>query len=457
MPSTPSQLRSLPAVHRLTADPLLARYAAALGAGTVKRAIERELDAARALAMRDDRVPPFEAIRDAVARALAQHENEGLLPVLNGTGIVLHTNLGRAPLAAEALAAIEEVASGYSNLEFDLESGARGSRYARVNDLIRETTGAEDALVVNNCAAAMLLILQTLAKDREVVVSRNQLVEIGGGFRLPEVLERSGARLVEVGTTNRVRISDFERAVSANTAIFLRSHASNYRLEGFVEDVAPAELAALGGRVGVPVVEDLGSGAIVDLERFGLAHERTVSEALRDGCALVAFSGDKLLGGPQAGIIVGRSARIARLRTNPLLRALRVDKATLAALGATLRLYLNSDDIRRIPIYGMLAASKDSLAARARALVSRIDEALVPSVAPTQAYAGGGSLPGAALPSVAVALSPRDTDAFARRARTGRPALVGRVEGGRFLIDLRTIPPQRDDDVAAAVARAFAS
>ncbi len=196
MPSTPSQLRSLPAVHRLTADPLLARYAAALGAGTVKRAIERELDAARALAMRDDRVPPFEAIRDAVARALAQYENEGLLPVLNGTGIVLHTNLGRAPLAAEALAAIEEVASGYSNLEFDLESGARGSRYARVNDLIRETTGAEDALVVNNCAAAMLLILQTLAKDREVVVSRNQLVEIGGGFRLPEVLERSGARLV---------------------------------------------------------------------------------------------------------------------------------------------------------------------------------------------------------------------------------------------------------------------
>jgi L-seryl-tRNA(Ser) seleniumtransferase len=446
-------LKSLPAVHRLTADPLLARYAAALGAGTVKRAIERELDAARALAMRDEGVPPFEAIRDAVARALAHRENEGLLPVLNGTGIVLHTNLGRAPLAAEALAAIEKVAAGYSNLEFDLESGSRGSRYARVNDLIRETTGAEDALVVNNCAAAMLLILQTLAKDRDVVVSRNQLVEIGGGFRLPEVLERSGAHLVEVGTTNRVRIADFERAVSAKTAMFLRSHASNYRIEGFVEDVPAADLAALGRRAGVPLIEDLGSGALVDLERFGLAHERTVGEAIRDGCALVAFSGDKLLGGPQAGIIVGSSALIARLRTNPLLRALRVDKATLAALAATLALYLAPEGIRRIPIYAMLASTPEALAKRASLLAIQIDPQLDPEGIETHAYVGGGSLPGTELPSFALSLAPRDTDAFALRARTGRPALVGRVEAGRFLIDLRTIPPERDDDVVQAIAR----
>ena len=438
----------------MTADPLLARYAAALGATTLKRAIERELDAARALARRAERVPPFEAIRDAVARALSQRENEGLIPVLNGTGIILHTNLGRAPLAAEAIAAIGEVAGAYSNLEFDLESGTRGSRYARVNDLIRETTGAEDALVVNNCAAAMLLILQTLANDREVIVARNQLVEIGGGFRLPDVLERSGAQLVEVGTTNRVRIGDFERAVSPNTALFLRSHASNYRIEGFVEDVPADALSALGRRVGVPVVEDLGSGALVGLERFGLAHERTVMEALDDGCTLVAFSGDKLLGGPQAGVIVGKSAPIARLRTNPLLRALRVDKATLAALGATLRLYLSPEGVTRVPIFAMLAASSAELSARASALAAHVDRALSPQVLETHAYVGGGSLPGTAVPSIALSLGPTGVDDFARRARTGRPALVGRVESGRFLIDIRTIPPDRDGDVLAAVQRA---
>ncbi|MGH7715022.1 MAG: L-seryl-tRNA(Sec) selenium transferase, partial [Vulcanimicrobiaceae bacterium] len=273
----------MPAVHRLTADPLLARYAVSLGAGTVKRAIERELDSMRTLALREDRTPSYDAIRDSVARMLAHQEIEGLVPVLNGTGIVLHTNLGRAPLAPEGLEAIAQIAGGYNNLEFDLESGERGSRYERSRNLIRETTGAEDGLVVNNCAAAMLLILQALATGREVIVARNQLVEIGGGFRLPEVLERSGARLVEVGTTNRVRLSDYEHAITPRTAMFLRSHGSNYRIEGFVEDVAVEELAKLGRRVGVPVIEDLGSGALVDLRRFGLAHERMVSEAIGDG------------------------------------------------------------------------------------------------------------------------------------------------------------------------------
>jgi L-seryl-tRNA(Ser) seleniumtransferase len=438
----------------LTADPLLARYAGLLGAGTVKKAIENELDAARARALREDRAPPYEAIRDAVARRLARTENEGLMPVLNGTGIVLHTNLGRAPLSSEAIAAMSQIAAGYSNLEFDLHGGTRGSRYERVNDLIRETTGAEDALVVNNCAAAMLLILETVAKDREVVVGRNQLVEIGGGFRLPDVLRRSGAILVEVGTTNRVRLSDYERAVTPKTALFLRSHASNYRLEGFVEDVAAADLAALGRRVGVPLVEDLGSGALVDLRRFGLAHERTVNEAVADGGALIAFSGDKLLGGPQAGIIVGSRALIARLRANPLLRAVRVDKATLAALGATLRLYLSPDGIARIPIYAQLSLSTTELSERARALAARIDPSLEPRVVESEAYAGGGSLPGTTIASVAVELRPRDLDGFARRARTGQPALVGRTESGRFLIDLRTIPAQSDDDVVLAVQRA---
>lgn len=438
----------------MTADPLLARYAGVLGAGTVKKAIENELDAARALALREDRAPPYETIRDAIARRLAHSENEGLVPVLNGTGIVLHTNLGRAPLAAEAIDALAQIARGYSNLEFDLEGGTRGSRYERVNDLIRETTGAEDALVVNNCAAAMLLILETLAKDREVVVGRNQLVEIGGGFRLPDVLRRSGATLVEVGTTNRVRLPDYERAVTPRTAMFLRSHASNYRIEGFVEDVGAGELASLGARVGVPLVEDLGSGALVDLRRFGLAHERTVQEAVADGGELIAFSGDKLLGGPQAGIIVGKRAHIARLRTNPLLRALRVDKGTLAALGATLRLYLSPETVTRIPIYAALAASSAELFERAHALAKRLDAALCARAVESEAYAGGGSLPGMTIASVALELSPGDLDRFARRVRTGTPALVGRAEAGHFLIDMRTIPPQADDDVLLAVERA---
>lgn len=428
-----------------------------LGAGTVKRAIERELDSMRTLALREDRAPSYDAIRDAIARMLAQNESEGLFPVLNGTGIVLHTNLGRAPLAPEALEAMAQIAGGYSNLEFDLESGERGSRYARARNLIRETTGAEDGLVVNNCAAAMLLILQTLAAGREVIVARNQLVEIGGGFRLPEVLERSGATLVEVGTTNRVRLSDYEHAISPRTAMFLRSHGSNYRIEGFVEDVAVDELANLGRRVGVPVIEDLGSGALVDLRGFGLAHERTVPEAIHDGCALVAFSGDKLLGGPQAGIIVGRSALIARLRADPLMRALRVDKATLAALGATLRLYLSPQSVTRVPIYGMLAATLDDLRARATALANRVDPSLRPRAVDSESYAGGGSLPGMTIPSVALELVPPKIDEFARRARTGTPALVGRTEAGRYLIDLRTIPAQSDEDVIAAVERSRTS
>ena len=422
----------------------------------MKRAIERELDAARSLALRDERPAIYEAIRDAVARALAQRETAGLTEVINGTGIVLHTNLGRAPLAVEALDAMARIAGGYSNLEYDLEAGTRGSRYARVNDLLRETTGVEDALVVNNCAAAMLLILDGLAKDREVIVARNQLIEIGGGFRLPDVLRHSGARLIEVGTTNRVRLADYEHAISARTALFLRTHTSNYRIEGFVEDVPPAELAALGRRVGVPTIEDLGSGALVDLERFGLAHERTVREAVGDGAALVAFSSDKLLGGPQAGVIVGSTALIARLRANPLLRALRVDKATLAALAATLRLYLSPEDVVRIPILGALALSKDQLHERTRALAARVDSALDPRVVDVEAYAGGGTLPGKTIPSVALSLAPDDIDAFARRARTGTPGLVARTEAQRFFIDLRTIPPQRDDDVVAAIERARA-
>jgi L-seryl-tRNA(Ser) seleniumtransferase len=323
-------------------------------------------------------------------------------------------------------------------------------------------TGAQDALVVNNCAAAVLLVLDTFARApdgsaREVIVARNQLVEIGGGFRLPDVLARSGAALIEVGATNKVRIEDYARALTPRTALLMRAHASNYRIEGFTADVSGAELVALGARTGVPVVEDLGSGALVDLRAYGLPYERTVQEAVADGIDLIAFSGDKLLGGPQAGIIVGRTAAVKRLRANPLLRALRVGGGTLAALGATLRLHLDDASRNRIPFYRMLAFSLDELAARAAAACARLSE-LDLRVERTDGFAGGGTLPLAPVASVALAWRPvhDDANAAAARLRHGTPPVVARLEGDRVLIDLRTIPPDRDEELVAALRNAAA-
>jgi L-seryl-tRNA(Ser) seleniumtransferase len=440
-------------MRRFLEEPDIAAYAALFGTTVVKATVDAVLREVRhGGADAPAGVPPFEALLGRARRALARVENDELVDVLNGTGILLHTNLGRAPLARVALEAMVAVAGGYSNLEFDLEAGARGSRYARVSTLLRETTGAADALVVNNCAAAVLLILDTFAKGREVVVSRNQLVEIGGGFRLPEVLARSGATLVEVGATNKVYLRDFERALTRDTALLLRSHTSNYRIEGFTADVAPSDLAALGKRAGVPVVEDLGSGALVDLAAYGLPHERTVREAVADGIDLVAFSGDKLLGGPQCGIVVGSAAAVARLRANPLLRALRVDKATLAALAATLRLYLGDGTLEEIPFYEMLARTQAELEARATRLAAAAGEDLARPIA-TAAFAGGGSAPLASLPSfgVAVRRAGRSANALAARLRAHPPRVVGRCEGDDVILDLRTLPPSRDADVAAAI------
>ncbi len=404
--------------------------------------------------------PEPAAVVDDVLARLAEASRAGLIGVLNGSGILLHTNLGRAPLAREALDAIGDAAGGASNLEYDLSTGRRGSRYDRLAALLRAATDAEDALVVNNGAAAVLLVLDTFARapdgtGREVIVARNQLVEIGGGFRLPDVLARSGAMLVEVGATNKVYAADYAHALTPRTALLLRAHASNYRIEGFTADVSGSELAALGARAGVPVVEDLGSGALVDLRDYGLPRERTVQDAIADGIDLVAFSGDKLLGGPQAGIVAGRAALVKRLRANPLLRALRVGVVTLAALGATLRLQLDPAARERIPFYRMLATPLGELNARAAELAGRL-AGLDLRAERADGYVGGGALPTAALASVALAWhAPRGgVDAAAARLRLGAPPVVARVEGDRVLIDLRTIPPQRDGDLAAALEAA---
>jgi L-seryl-tRNA(Ser) seleniumtransferase len=432
-------MREIPAVHRVLSEPVVAAYEALLGRATVKRAVERALDRARAGGDAAD-------VLFSVVEELEGERTSGLVRAVNGTGIIVHTNLGRVPLAREALAAIERFASGYSNLEFDLVAGERGSRYERVSGLLREVTGASDALVVNNCAAAVLLVLDAFAKGREVIVARGQLIEIGGGFRIPEVLERSGARLVEVGTTNRVYLRDFERALSPRTALVLRTHPSNFRIQGFTHEVGGAELVRLGKRAGVPVVEDLGGGALVDLAEYGLPHERTVQDALAEGIDLVTFSGDKLLGGPQSGIIVGNAHLIARLRGNPLVRALRVDKMTLAGLAATLRLYGERASRERIPLFRMLATPLESLRARAQAYVCAVPGS---AIVQSEAYVGGGSLPQARVASIAVAYECARPDELAARLRMRDPAIVARIEGGRLLLDLRTIAPEED---AAAIA-----
>lgn len=441
-------LRELPAVHRLLDDPFIAPYEVLVGRDALRTSIAAELDRARS----NPPIPSHGELVARIARRLDVEAAKLLLPVINGTGVILHTNLGRAPLAREALDAALEIGSGYSNVEYDLTAGARGSRYARVTNLLQEVSGAQDALVVNNCAAAVLLILDTLAKSLEVVVSRNQLVEIGGGFRLPDVLARSGATLVEVGATNKVYVRDFERALSPKTSLFMRSHPSNYSIEGFVHDVEPQELVALASRVGVPVIEDLGSGAVIDLAEYGLPHERTVREAIAQGIDLVAFSGDKLLGGPQAGVIVGSAPLIARLRSNPLLRALRVDKLTLAALGETLRLHRSRDSREHIPFYAMLGASLESLRARAAAYTAAIPGAIVVD---SQAYVGGGALPTSGFDSIAIALALPAPGRIAQALRDARPALITRVDERGLLVDLRTISPDQDVRAIAAIDHAL--
>jgi len=375
---------------------------------------------------------------------------KNLRSVVNATGVILHTNLGRAPLGRAAFEAAWEIGRSYSNLEYDLVAGERGSRYERASSQLCELTGAADAIVVNNCAAAVLLIVETYARGAEVVVARSQLVEIGGGFRLPDILERGGACLVEAGTTNKVYAADYETALSPRTALLLRSHRSNFTIDGFVHDTSARELVELGARAGVCVAEDLGSGALVDVREYGLPYERTVPDAIADGVALVAFSADKLLGGPQAGIVVGSRAHIARLRANPLVRALRVDKVTLALLSATLALYRSPETRSEIPLFRMLGTPVEDLRVRAGRYRERIPTL---EVLEARSQVGGGAAAGATLPSIAVAISTPFPDELALRLRAGDPPIVARVAEGALLLDLRTIAPDEDVRVMRALDR----
>ena len=448
MPDPLSQsLRHIPSVTVLLSDPAGEEVLSAYPRPLVIRLLRELLEEKRRelLAGRETPLAPPELWQELCVRIQAKTAYH-LRRVVNGTGVVIHTNLGRSLLAAQAAAQVDLVARTYSNLEFDLEQGRRGSRYSHVDELLTELTGAEAALVVNNNAAAVLLALDTLAKGREVVVSRGQLVEIGGSFRVPEVMSRSGARLREVGTTNKTHLRDYESAVNDQTGLLLKVHTSNFRILGFTSEVPLEELVDLGKTHGLPVMEDLGSGSLLDLSSYGLEKEPTVPEAVRTGADLITFSGDKLLGGPQAGILVGKKAVIQRLRANPLNRALRIDKLTLAALEATLHLYRRPKQaLKEIPTLNLLTIPPSTLRRRARRLLHYLSRPepspVIMEVLPTQSQVGGGALPLSSLPSYALSLLPHrgTVNDLEAHFRSHPIPIIGRIEKDRLLLDLRTL------------------
>jgi L-seryl-tRNA(Ser) seleniumtransferase len=431
------QLRDLPSVDQLAAHELLQGAPRALA-----------VEAARSsLARAREEIQAGHDPGDLGERALAELQaaaRPGLRRVLNATGVIVHTNLGRAPLAERALTRALEVGGSYSNLEYDLGEGGRGSRQAHLAGLLRRLTGAEAALVVNNNAAAVMLALAALAEGREVLVSRGELIEIGDGFRIPDVLVRSGARLVEVGTTNRTRAGDYEAAIGPETALLLRVHQSNFRVVGFTERPSTEALAAVARRAGLPLVDDLGSGVLLASNSVLLTEEPSARESLESGADLVCFSGDKLLGGPQAGIVVGQADLVERLRSHPLQRALRADKLTLAALEGTLTLYLEPERaLKEVPVLRMLVEPVDAVQARAERLAAAADG----EVERTVARVGGGALPLAELASFACAVE----ESLAAPLRTGEPPVVAIVRDGRTLLDCRTLSDGEVVEVAAAV------
>lgn len=461
MPDPPSALRRIPKIDRILAEPAIEALVETAGRAVVLEAVRRSTEALRER-LRSGGEPGengklLAQVCADVARRVAEESRPTLRRAINATGVVLHTGLGRAVLPHPAAQAVYRTALGHSLLEVDPSTGERGSRLDHVRGLLRELTGAEDALVVNNNAAAVFLAVSALAAGREVIISRGQLVEIGGSFRIPDVIRSSGARLVEVGTTNKVRLSDYAAAITPDTALLLRVHPSNFRIVGFTEEPSLAELTALGKERGIPVMDDLGSGALADLAAYGVGEEPTVHESVRAGADVITFSGDKLLGGPQAGLVIGSAERLAAMKRHPLMRVLRVDKLTLAALEATLRLYRNEPDaLRSIPTLAALTASPEDLHARAGRLAALLDGLpLEISLESGRSQVGGGSLPGEELPTTLVVLRSHEIEAgeLARRLRLHEPSIWGRVRKGAVLLDARTISETEFDEIRDGLKR----
>ena len=451
-------LRQLPKVHDLLETEGATALMTDVPRSVLLDEVRMELEGQRQKVLAGEVVPPFDeaAFFAAIERRLRTKDLRRLQRVVNATGIVIHTNMGRAPMAKSAVEAIANIARNYSNLELDLASGKRGGRGGQIEELLQHLTGAEAALVVNNNAAAVLLAISTIGQGGEVIISRGELVEIGGGFRIPDVITQSGARLVEVGTTNKTRLNDYARAITPDTKLLLKVHASNYRIVGFTAEVTLAELAKLGREQNLPVMNDLGSGALIDLTRFGLPAEPTVSETIKAGSHVATVSGDKLLGGPQCGILLGKSELIARMGANPLFRALRADKLTLAALEATLRLYFDEDRLTEtVPVLHMLSRSKEELTRRARRLRNALAKLphLETRLTDGVGYTGGGALPTVSLPTKWVQLrsQTRTVEQLAEALRRNDPAIMAVLTDGWLTLDVRTV---RDEEFLI-LARAF--
>ncbi|MDA7979786.1 MAG: L-seryl-tRNA(Sec) selenium transferase [Pirellulales bacterium] len=462
-------LRQLPAVNDLLETPQLQQLAERSSHAAVVHSARVTLDQLRnELRSSTDEIDTLKLSVEAVAARVAclveQEEKPALRPVINATGILLHTGLGRAPLPQAAINAMSEISRSYASVELDLVSGKRSQRAVAVERLLTELTGAEAALVVNNNAGATLLTLAAMASGREVPVSRGELIEIGGSFRLPDVMSVSRAKLHEVGTTNKTRLSDYEQAINESTAALLLVHPSNFAVVGFSSSVTLEELVALGRERGVPVIHDIGSGALINFSEYGFADEPVATDSVAAGADVVLFSGDKLLGGPQAGVIIGKREHVSRIASHPLARAFRVDKLTLAALRETLQLYRHTKKAKReIPLLQLLGASVDSLRTRAGELAGKLIEScpgLVTEVVDETTFLGGGSLPAQQLSTVALAFQPRDAhsslsvEELAASLRSGTPAIVGRINQGRLLLDLRSVFPGEDSALADAVQTA---
>jgi len=436
-------LRGLPSVEQLLQTQLAAELIAKYGRRLTLQAIRSTLDEVRRRVSKsgETTLPDREILLTQAASLLHIWTAPTLLSVINASGVILHTNLGRAPLSTAAIQSMDDISRGYSNLEFDLETGKRGSRLIHIETLLLRLTGAEAAVVVNNNAAAVLLILSALANKKRVIVSRSQLIEVGGGFRIPDVMRQSGAKLVEVGTTNRLHLSDYEEALTEPTALVMHAHRSNFKMIGFTGEPERREIADLAHKFGVLFADDLGSGALLATERFGLAHEPTVLESLAAGADLVCFSGDKLLGGPQAGIIIGKADLLTRIKKHPLARAVRADKLCLAALTATLLHYLRGEAEREIPIWRMISTTPKQVKARAAHWVAELGQG---EVLASESTIGGGSLPGETLPTWVLSLAVNSSDTFLEQLRREQPPVIARTENDRILLDPRTVLPEQD-------------
>lgn len=448
--------RGLPSVDSVLADQRVRALSAQLSGDTVVGLVREELASARDAIADGHGAPTFEDVVAAIEQRAAVALEPTLRPAINATGVIIHTNLGRAPLSQHAMDAMAAVSRGYSNLEFNLEAGQRGSRYSHLEEQVRRLTGAQAALAVNNNAAALLLTLSALAAGREVIISRGQLVEIGGGFRIPDVMSQSGAWLVEVGTTNRTYVNDYRESIGEQTAALLRVHASNFRVIGFTKSVPLAELASLAHERSLLMIDDLGSGCLLDTTLFGLSAEPTPQDSIAGGADLVLFSGDKLLGGPQAGIIAGRVDLIDRLRRHPLARALRMDKASIAGLAATLTHYLRGEALEQVPVWRMIALPVEEVEKRARRWARAAGH--LATIVDGRSMIGGGSLPEEGLPTRVVAIAPTpewSADDLSRRLRASTPPVVARIDDDMLLLDPRTVDPRDDAIVIEALTEAL--